>query len=401
MGAFRAWNQRLRESGKKMMTSVRSPFFSPARTSPPEMEPRIWSYLPQHLLELILAQLPLRTLIGIRSTCKHFNSLLSSPSFLSLLKSRAPFLSSYLLLSHPQFPLRSYSLYEPILGRWRKLELPFPVPVTCGLLNLISSSNGLLCFSTSGSFLVANLLTRSCKVIESPLYSFTSATLISTNSYPSGFKLCLISESSNLSSSVFVYDSRDETWRKFEGYGSFLRHNSHQQGVFSNGCLYFVLREPFSVVGFDLRTWKWERPITELPPDLTFVRLVSSGEEGTGKLYLIGGVGTDGISRSLSVWELGGDGREWILLEALPGLMCKKFVSVCYHNYDHVYCFWHEGRLSQESLIGLCCYTWPEVLVYKVARRTWHWVPRCPSLPEKSSCGFRWFSFVPNLYASV
>ncbi|KAG9440413.1 hypothetical protein H6P81_020578 [Aristolochia fimbriata] len=366
------------------------------------MEPRIWSHLPQHLLELVLALLPLRTLMGLRSTCKHFNSLLSSPSFLSLLnKSRAPFLSSYLLLSHPQFPLHCFSLYEPTLGRWRKLELPFPVPATCGALNLISSSNGLLCFSASGSFVVANLLTRSCKTFNSPLYSFTSATLISANSCPSRFALCLISESSNLSSSVFVYDSGEDGWRKFEGYGSFLRHNSHQEGVFSNGRLYFSMREPFSVVGFDPRNGRWERQAAELPPDLTFVRLVSGGEERTGRLYLVGGVGRDGISRSLNVWELGEDGRNWVLLEVLPELMCKKFVSVCYHNYDHVYCFWHEGRVSKESSIGLCCYTWPEVLVYRVARRTWNWLPRCPSLPERSSCGFKWFSFVPNLNASV
>ncbi|KAL1353627.1 hypothetical protein AAHE18_06G252900 [Arachis hypogaea] len=33
--------------------------------------------------------------------------------------------------------------------------------------------------------------------------------------------------------------------------------------------------------------------------------------------------------------------------------------------------------------------------------KTWHWLPRCPSLPLKCSCGFKWFSFVPNLYAAV
>lgn len=75
--------------------------------------------------------------------------------------------------------------------------------------------------------------------------------------------------------------------------------------------------------------------------------------------------------------------------------MCRKFVSVCYHNYSHVYCLWHDG------LVCVCCTTWPEVLFFKVARRTWHWLPRCPLLQEKWSCGFRWFPFVPDLYALV
>lgn len=134
-----------------------------------------------------------------------------------------------------------------------------------------------------------------------------------------------------------------------------------------------------------------------LPPELAFVRLVG---DGGNRLYLVGGVGRDGISRSLRVWELVDNNREgkaraWEEVGRLPEMMCRKFVSVCYHNYSHVYCLWHEG------VVCVCCTTWPEVLFYKVARGTWHWLPRCPMLQEKWSCGFRWFSFVPDLYALV
>lgn len=30
-------------------------------------------------------------------------------------------------------------------------------------------------------------------------------------------------------------------------------------------------------------------------------------------------------------------------VQSLPELMCWKFVFVCYHNYEHLYSFWHEG----------------------------------------------------------
>uniref|UniRef100_A0A5B7BLR9 Putative Galactose oxidase/kelch repeat superfamily protein n=1 Tax=Davidia involucrata TaxID=16924 RepID=A0A5B7BLR9_DAVIN len=132
--------------------------------------------------------------------------------------------------------------------------------------------------------------------------------------------------------------------------------------------------------------------MADLPAELTFVRLLSNGD---GKLYLIGGIGRNGISRSMKLWELSGGEENWIEVESVPEMMCRKFVSVCYHNYEHVYCFWHQG------MIYVCCYTWPEILYYKVSRKTWHWLPKCPSLPEKWSCGFRWFSFVPELYAFV
>ncbi|XP_031275549.1 F-box/kelch-repeat protein At5g43190-like isoform X2 [Pistacia vera] len=183
----------------------------------------------------------------------------------------------------------------------------------------------------------------------------------------------------------------DLCWRTFAVFESILSDNNHQETVFCNGSLYFTTPEPFSIVTFDLESGKWDRLKCNMPAEVTFVRLVSDGE---GKLYLIGGVGRNGISRSMKLWELSDEGT-WIEVESLPELMCRKFMSICYHNYEHVYCFWHQG------MICVCCYTWPEILYLKVSRRTWHWLPRCPSIPEKWSCGFRWFSFVPELYALV
>ncbi|KAJ8631078.1 hypothetical protein MRB53_024401 [Persea americana] len=80
-------------------------------TRSPKMNPRIWGQLPEDLLERILALLPLKTLLNLRPTCKHFNSLLFSPSFLSFTKT--PLLSSF-LLSHPQSQPR-FPLYDAFL----------------------------------------------------------------------------------------------------------------------------------------------------------------------------------------------------------------------------------------------------------------------------------------------
>lgn len=168
--------------------------------------------------------------------------------------------------------------------------------------------------------------------------------------------------------------------------------NYRQKGVWYKGCLYFTTREPFSVVGFDLGTGKWEISVADLPGELIFSRLVS---DGTGKLYLFGGIGSNGISRNLKLWELGEGGENWVEIGSVPDMMCRKLVSVCFHNYEHLYIVWHDG------LICVCCYSWPEILYYKVCRRTWHWLPKCPSMPEKWSCGFKWFSFVPELHAFV
>ncbi|KAK9943594.1 hypothetical protein M0R45_009198 [Rubus argutus] len=87
-----------------------------------------------------------------------------------------------------------------------------------------------------------------------------------------------------------------QSWRNFSGLETILSDNHHQEGVHFNGSLYFSTPEPFSIVCFDLKNYKWERPNIELPVELNFVRLVC--DEGQGKMYLIGG-----ISRSMKIWE--------------------------------------------------------------------------------------------------
>lgn len=374
------------------ITATRPPAAAAATpSSSSKMDPGIWSRLPEEILDHVLSFLPLKSLFHLRSTCKHFSSLIFSPPFVSKHSSSSPF-SSFLLLSHPQCH-HHFPLYDSALGNWRNLSLPLSalLPSSAAPASLLSASNGLLCFSlpSSTSFLVCNLLVKTSRVIQFPSFPF-SFEVLSLVSTPAGYTIFVLCSGSS-SSSSFVYDSKVHSWRKFDGFDPIIANNCHQEGVYFDGFLYFTTQEPFSVVCFDLECGKWQRSNTELPSELTFVRLVSDGD---GKLYLVGGVGSNGISRSMKLWELGED-RKWVELERLPEMMCRKFMSVCYHNYEHVYCFWHQG------MICICCYTWPEVLYYKLSRRTWHWLPKCPSVPDKWSCGFRWFSFVPELYASV
>ncbi|KAG2400504.1 F-box/kelch-repeat protein [Vigna angularis] len=255
-------------------------------------------------------------------------------------------------------------------------------------------------------------LRSTCKAFSSLLFSpsFVSKHSPSSSSSSSPFSSFLLLSHPQCPLYFRLYDSNLSSWRTVSpslpfsssfslassSGGLFCLLNPSSSsfiGTFFHGGLYFTTPEPFSVVRFDLESGKWERHVAELPPQLTFVRLVSD-DDGEGKLYLVGGIGADGICRSMKVWELTSDGV-WVEVVALPEIMCRKFVSVCYHNYEHVYCFWHEG------MICVCCYMWPEILYYSVSRRSWDWLPKCPYLPLKCSCGFKWFSFVPKLYASV
>ena len=145
------------------------------------MDPRIWSKLPPDVVEHILLLLPLKTLLNLRPTCKAFTCLLFSPSFVSKhcsslsSSSLSPF-SSFLLLSHPQFP-HYFRLYDSNLCSWRTLSLslsnslPFSSSFT-----LVSSSGGLFCLfnPTSSTFLVYNLFVKSFRKIENRTHHATA-----------------------------------------------------------------------------------------------------------------------------------------------------------------------------------------------------------------------------------
>ncbi|CAN0873301.1 F-box/kelch-repeat protein At5g43190 [Linum grandiflorum] len=343
------------------------------------MDPGIWSRLPVEILDNILSLLPLKTFMTLRSTCRHFDSLIYSPFFISK-HSSSYSSSSFLLLSHPQFPSK-LGLYDSATATWGASP-------SSSSSTLLASSNGLFCLSLPGSssFLISNFLTKSSRPIKFPIlpFEFDSLTLISSKS--GGYKI--FAYSTNYS---FIYDSAAQSWFQFEGFSASL---CRQGGVTFNGSIYFTTEEPFKIVGFDMSCGKWGRVAVEMPEEgMSFARVVSDTEEGERKLYLVGGVGENGISKTVKLWEL--VGGKWVEIERVPEMMCRKFVSVCYHNYEHVYCFWHQG------MICICCYTWPEILYYKVGRRSWHWLPKCPSLTDKWSCGFRWFSFLPQLHALV
>lgn len=276
---------------KRMATEV-DIVSAPAHRPWPELEPGIWSRLPSHLLELVLSRIPLTSLLTLRTTCKYFNSLISSSSFLSLLQEYSSYSHSsslsYFLFSHPQLPQDSFFLFDPRLSRWRRLAVTTIAGrhLISTSVFLLSSFNGLLCFATTSCFLVVNLLTKSTRTIGFPEYPFASATLIpslaSASTLPRGYRLCVLTKYSYASpSSVYVYDSTDDVWSRYSSIGPVLHYSSHQQGVFVNGSLYFTTKEPFSVVSFDVGSGGWDEiPVrVELPRELTFMRLVGGEEE--------------------------------------------------------------------------------------------------------------------------
>ncbi|KAL2325738.1 hypothetical protein Fmac_024796 [Flemingia macrophylla] len=179
----------------------------------------------------------------------------------------------------------------------------------------LSSSDALFYLShfSSFTFHVFNLFSKASKTILYPIHAlhFDHLTFTST---PSGYVIFVSTFNSG-----FLYQLNASAWSHFHfhDFGPVL---DHQLGVLFNGGLYFATPKSFSVVVFDLESGGRESLNAGLPGQLTFFRLVSNGE---GKLYLVGGIRSNGISRSIKVLEF--DGNWWVEMQSLPDLICRTF----------------------------------------------------------------------------
>lgn len=117
-----------RKSATAQKEVARDNLDNPAGTSsslcqcaPTKLNPKLWSKLPQHLVDCIYARLPYIDFFRLRSVCKRWNNLLSSPKFLQE-NAGAPFPEPWFLVTTNQF-IR-YLLFDPNCKSWTWLRLP-------------------------------------------------------------------------------------------------------------------------------------------------------------------------------------------------------------------------------------------------------------------------------------
>lgn len=347
------------------------------------MDSRIWAGLPDHLMDGILARLPVQSLLCFRCVCKRWKELMDSTNFLDF-HSRVHSSTPWLLMFKRQDRMFCRA-YDSFLNKWRILSLTF---LRSPISEVAVACRGLLCFrvGVSGTLVVCNPLTKTCKELPATAYYHRrSPVAMVVEQDSNSFKILVAgSESDSLNTKTILYDSQTNSWRRTADlpFRTELRsETSHCDGVF-----YFTTSEPITILAYNIKQEVWTKLPAPLPQSLTCARLVVT----QNSVFLVTGHGAHGISRNLYVWQLQQD-MQWMEVQKIPDMMCREFLGICYHTYEHICCIGHT------DYICLFCCTSPKVLVYKVSRKTWHWFPNCPILPDKASGSFSWVSLDPNL----
>lgn len=126
---------------------------------PAAMDPQIWGNLPIHLLESILAWLPVSTLLKLRCVCKQFNNIIYSPTLWATLRRINPCVNAWYLFRGEG---REYVAFNPEADSWCTLPLEFlpgflPRSKSKGG-RVVAAAGGLLCVLQGEKTIVCNPL---------------------------------------------------------------------------------------------------------------------------------------------------------------------------------------------------------------------------------------------------
>ncbi|BBN18743.1 hypothetical protein MPTK1_8g05110 [Marchantia polymorpha subsp. ruderalis] len=118
----------------------------------PDLDSALWSQLPESIVLLILACLPIQSLAKCRLVCKKWCSLWNDPQFLSIRGHHGPKERSWFIYNCQHVTLRSSFVhticFNPALNRWHSLKLASMADSPCTSSVAVATSGGLvLCAS--------------------------------------------------------------------------------------------------------------------------------------------------------------------------------------------------------------------------------------------------------------
>ncbi|OMO78802.1 hypothetical protein COLO4_24672 [Corchorus olitorius] len=186
------------------------------------MEDSPISRLPEDTLHQIFSSLSLRQIMICRSVCKHFNQLLTSPSFMHLISARSHL--NLLALRPPHHHHNHHSrhsslstslhVYDPDQTRWLRFNLdflpfrsPHPVASSLGLVYLWADSPDLP--DSNKSLIVCNPLTRQYRVLPQlgSAWSRHGSVLVDSRN-----RVMVLTE---LAALYFSFSQKNQQWLKF------------------------------------------------------------------------------------------------------------------------------------------------------------------------------------------
>lgn len=369
---------------------------------PVKMHPKLWSKLPQHIVDCIYARLPYVDFFRLRCVCRRWNSILHSPSLLEENPS-APFPEPWFLVITKQFV--RYLIFDAKCKSWVWIRLPGFFKGTW----TIGSHDGLLyAIRTEANVLRVGVFNPKTKIWKElpPLQKLDKHVhlhgMVKQHREAQNYKLVLVTnpEQSMRSehSTTQVYNSATDSW-----FLSAAKIPKGRNGLFSentvccNGALYAYNEQPNDpddmepsldgLLTLDLENdaWSWVAGLfpCETPLFQVFGLNMSRPSLHHGLFSWQGRVyaaakNMRNIGRiSFSIWELQ-DGHAWKEVDQMPWDHFNWLSDEQdYPNYGTGTLLVQHNSFQCRNLVLICGFLEEEDLpfkfvLYDLHKREWH-----------------------------
>ncbi|XP_057971110.1 protein UNUSUAL FLORAL ORGANS [Malania oleifera] len=382
----------------------------------PWMDSRIWSRLPQQLMDRVIAFLPPPAFFRARSVCKRWYALLFSNTFLQLYLQLSPPHHCFIFFKHktpntyiyntkPNHSQSGY-LFDPYHLAWYRLSFAF---VPSGF-SPASSSGGLICWVSDAAapktLILCNPLVGSMTQLphtERPRLFPSVGLAVGPSSIDvvvTGDDLTSPYAVKNLTTESFHIDA--EGFYSIWGTTSSLpRLCGLESGrmVCADGRFYCMDHSPFSVLAYEVGANRWCKIQAPMRRFLRWPSLVESG----GSVVLVAAVEKSklNVPRSLRLWTM--QGGAWAEIERMPQQLYVEFAEAeGNRGFD---CVGHgefiviviRGGVGEKAAV-----------MFDARRKRWVWIPACPFMDmEKNVNGgdgedeLRGFPYQPRLATPV
>ncbi|GLT52385.1 hypothetical protein SLA2020_257320 [Shorea laevis] len=364
-------------------------------TSNPWMDSRIWSKLPQRLLDRVIAFLPPPAYFRARSVCKRWYGLLFSNSFLEMYMQVSPRRHWFLFFKQKTM-LRTYIyrnnnnggssngdnraiyegyLFDPYDIAWYRLSFTLIPPG----FSPSSSSGGLVCWVSdeagTKNLILCNPLVGSVTQLPPTLRPRLFPSIGLTVS-PTSIDVAVAGDDlispyavKNLTTESFHIDAGG-FYSLWGTTSSLPRLCSLESGRMVNvqGKFYCMNYSPFSVLAYDISVNNWFKIQAPMRRFLRSPSLV----ESRGKLILVAAVEKSklNVPKSLRLWGLQACGTTWVEIERMPLQLYLQFAEV--EGENGFECVGHG------EFIVIMIRQSDRALLFDICRKRWQWIPPCP-----------------------
>lgn len=333
------------------------------------MDPGIWSNMPDHIFDHILPFLPFWSILQLQSVSRKWRSNLTSTNFLAKWdKTSQP--KVLFIMFTDCLRLQAAAAYNPSLNKWHLIPLShFNHKEVTHDFHMIATAGGLLCTEEvawpNRSLVVSNPINRSYRQLP-PMLDMKSPYVVGMiiNADKTGYRVLVAQDGESLVSQY--YDSLSDSWKMNTTLQSRV---AMLAGMVSLGEFHFCLSFwPIGLIAYNIEEATWCDMQVKMPASISSPHLIHHNEQ----LLLVGGVEEYGQMTSIWIWKVDLSSKECVEIEQMPDQLFQNFSWRV--SGEHFSCMGEAGFVCFSD--GLT----PTILMYDMNENKWWWLPSCPLL---------------------